>query len=199
MAGQRQSTIKARVPRCFVTIARTRWMESSIDGAARQAHERERRPFTAARQRGRRGGVNSAAPIGLNRWVNKPRSSSHSIACRRTRKRSSARSASHEPNRDRSDEPSKALLQTLGETREQYLERLRESPVHLCRLRFFGDEDRWTMAFYTYSHEAHEPCFFGSGDDHGAPEEALDVAAVYLPDARPSRARRFPRAGPRRW
>jgi len=97
------------------------------------------------------------------------------------------------------DEPSKALLQTLGETREQYLERLRESPVHLCRLRFFGDEDRWTMAFYTYSHEAYEPCFFGSGDDHGAPEEAFDVAAVYLPDARPSRARRFPRAGPRRW
>jgi hypothetical protein len=94
LARQRQSTITVRVPRCLVTIARTRWMESSIDGAARRARERERRPFTAARQRGRRGGVISAAPIGLKRWANKPRSSSHSIACRRTRKRSSASSAS---------------------------------------------------------------------------------------------------------
>jgi hypothetical protein len=28
------------------------------------------------------------------------------------------------------------------ETREEYLERLRNTPVHLCRLRYFGDE-RW--------------------------------------------------------
>lgn len=59
-----------------------------------RAHERERRPFTAAPQRGRRGGVISPAPMGRRRWANKPRSSSHSIACRRTRKRSSASSAS---------------------------------------------------------------------------------------------------------
>src|SRR5437870_5645262 len=29
------------------------------------------------------------------------------------------------------------------ETREEYLERLRNTPTHLCRLRYFGDEERW--------------------------------------------------------
>ena len=32
------------------------------------------------------------------------------------------------------------------ETREEYLERMRSTPVHLCRLRYFG-EDRWGFAF----------------------------------------------------
>lgn len=81
------------------------------------------------------------------------------------------------------EEPSEALLATLGETREQFLTRERQTPVHLCRLRFFGDENRWTMAFYTYSHEKYEPCVFDTGEDHGTPEEAFDTAAVYLPEA----------------
>src|SRR5918995_4211803 len=49
------------------------------------------------------------------------------------------------------------------ESREEHLERLRNTPTHLCRLRYFGDEDRWSMAFYTYSHETYEPCFFDTG------------------------------------
>ena len=69
-----------------------------------------------------------------------------------------------------------------GESREEHLERLRHTHTHLCRLRYFGDEDRWSMAFYTYSHEAYEPCFFNTGSDHGTPEEAFDTAAVYLQD-----------------
>jgi hypothetical protein len=35
------------------------------------------------------------------------------------------------------------------ETREEYTERLRNTPTHLCRLRYFGDEERWGFAFYT--------------------------------------------------
>jgi hypothetical protein len=66
-----------------------------------------------------------------------------------------------------------------GETREQYLERLRSCPTHLCRLRYLG-QDRWSVAFYTYSSERYEPCFFGSGEMIGTPEEGLDVGAVYL-------------------
>ena len=31
----------------------------------------------------------------------------------------------------------------FGESREEYIERLRNAPTHLCRLRYFGDEDRW--------------------------------------------------------
>jgi len=49
------------------------------------------------------------------------------------------------------------------EAREQYFERLRNSPLHLCRLRHFGP-DRWSLAFYTYSQERYEPAFFGSGE-----------------------------------
>ena len=53
-------------------------------------------------------------------------------------------------------------------------------PTHLVRLRFFGNEERWTLAFYTYSHETYEPTFFADGNDHGTPEAALDIGSVYL-------------------
>ncbi|HEY4792163.1 MAG TPA: hypothetical protein VIJ05_12690, partial [Actinomycetes bacterium] len=36
------------------------------------------------------------------------------------------------------------------ETREEFLERLRNTPTKLCRLRYFGGEDRWGFDFYTY-------------------------------------------------
>ena len=66
-----------------------------------------------------------------------------------------------------------------GETLEQYRERLRNFPMHLCRLRYCG-QDRWSVAFYTYSHEKYEPCVFGSGSFYGSSEEGLEVGAVYL-------------------
>lgn len=67
-----------------------------------------------------------------------------------------------------------------GESREKHIERLRNTPTHLCRLRYFGDENRWSMAFYTYSHEKYEPCIFDNGSWQGTPEEAFDTSAVYL-------------------
>jgi hypothetical protein len=70
----------------------------------------------------------------------------------------------------------------FGESREEYRERLRNFPLHLCRLRYFGDEDSWSMAFYTYSNEKYEPCVFGNGSFHGTPEEAFETSAVYLQD-----------------
>jgi hypothetical protein len=45
------------------------------------------------------------------------------------------------------DEPSPKLLEHTRETREQYMERLRSTPLHLCRLRHFS-EDRWSLAFF---------------------------------------------------
>ena len=67
-----------------------------------------------------------------------------------------------------------------GESREEHLTRLRNTPTHLCRLRYFGDENSWSMAFYTYSHEKYEPCVFDNGSWLGTPEEAFDTSAVYL-------------------
>jgi hypothetical protein len=67
----------------------------------------------------------------------------------------------------------------LNETREQYIERLRNTPTHLCRLRHF-DLNRWSVAFYTYSNEKYSPCIFPTGDWLGTVEDAFDIGAVYL-------------------
>jgi hypothetical protein len=67
-----------------------------------------------------------------------------------------------------------------GKSRKERIAQLREVPTHLCRLRYFGDEDRWSMAFYTYSNMKYEPCIFDNGSWHGTPEEALDTSSVYL-------------------
>ena len=67
------------------------------------------------------------------------------------------------------------------ESQEEYLDRLRNTPTHLCRLRYFGDEERWGFAFYTYSHERYELSVFPSGEFLGPPEDALRVSAeLYL-------------------
>jgi hypothetical protein len=67
------------------------------------------------------------------------------------------------------------------ETREEMTERLRNAPTHLCRLRYFGDENKWGFAFYTYSNEKYELSIFPNGDFFGTPEEAFTTSAeVYL-------------------
>lgn len=66
------------------------------------------------------------------------------------------------------------------ETREEWIERLRNTPSHLCRIRYFGNEESWSFAFYTYAHEKYEPSFLMSGADHGTPEEAFDTSAMFL-------------------
>ncbi len=69
----------------------------------------------------------------------------------------------------------------ISTTREEHIEKLRNTPTHLCRLRHFS-EDRWSVAFYTYSHMKYEPTFFENGSDNGTPEEGFEVGAVYLQD-----------------
>ena len=67
------------------------------------------------------------------------------------------------------------------ETREQVIERLRNTPTHLCRLRFFGKEEGWGWAFFTYSNEKYQLSMFPSGEFFGTPEEAFHLSAqMYL-------------------
>ena len=67
------------------------------------------------------------------------------------------------------------------ESREEYLERLRNTPTHLCRLRYFGDEEQWGFAFYSYANERYELSVFPSGEFQGTPEEAFQASAeAYL-------------------
>jgi hypothetical protein len=63
------------------------------------------------------------------------------------------------------------------ESREEHIERLRNTPTHLFRLRYFGDEDCWAFGFFSYSSETYGLCMLPSGDFYGTPEEALDAAA----------------------
>jgi hypothetical protein len=67
-----------------------------------------------------------------------------------------------------------------GEARDQWIARLRSIPMHLCRIRYFGDEERWSFAWYTYAHEKYEPSFLINGEDHGTPEEAFETSALFL-------------------
>jgi hypothetical protein len=61
------------------------------------------------------------------------------------------------------------------------MERLRNTPTHLCRLRYFGDEERWGFAFYAYSSERYELSVFPSDEFLEPPEEAFQVSAeAYL-------------------
>jgi hypothetical protein len=76
--------------------------------------------------------------------------------------------------------PTKGLLEITGETREDYLQRLRNAPIHLCRLRYFGDEEKWALAYYTYSNERYELTMYPSGDFYGTPEEAFEIGAAQL-------------------
>ena len=62
---------------------------------------------------------------------------------------------------------------------QQFLERLRAAPIHLCRLRYFA-EDRLSMALFTYSNERYEPSIFADGSFHGTPEKAFELAATYV-------------------
>jgi hypothetical protein len=66
------------------------------------------------------------------------------------------------------------------ETREEYIERMRTTPIHLCRLRYFGN-DHWGFAFFTYSNERYELSVFPNGDFFGQPEDAFILSAeIYL-------------------
>ena len=66
------------------------------------------------------------------------------------------------------------------ETREQYEERRRNTPTHLCRLRYFRDE-KWGFAFFTYSNEKYSLSMYANGEFFGQPEEAFHLAAqAYL-------------------
>jgi len=56
----------------------------------------------------------------------------------------------------------------------------RATPLHLCCLRYFGDEDRWGFSFYLYSSERYELAMFPSGGFLGSPEDALQAASLFL-------------------
>ena len=65
----------------------------------------------------------------------------------------------------------------MQETREEHIERLRNSPLHLGRLRYF-DKDKWGFAYYNFSNEKYELATHPDGEFFGKPEEAF-LASFY--------------------
>jgi len=65
------------------------------------------------------------------------------------------------------------------ETREEHIERMRNTPIHLCRLRYFGDKDEWGLAFYSYAHNGYETSVFPNGKFFDTPEMAIETAADF--------------------
>jgi hypothetical protein len=64
-------------------------------------------------------------------------------------------------------------------TKEEYIDRLRNTPTHLCRLRYFGDKDEWGLAFYSYAHNKYETSVFPNGEFFGIPELAVEASADF--------------------
>jgi hypothetical protein len=65
------------------------------------------------------------------------------------------------------------------ESREEYIDRLSNTPYHLFRLRYIGYEDSWELAFYSYAHEKYELSVFPTGEFTGTPEAAFETAAEF--------------------
>lgn len=59
-----------------------------------------------------------------------------------------------------------------------------EELLHLGRLRYFGNPDRWSFALYNDASETYEPTNFASGEAAGAPEDAIEliVPLIRQPD-----------------
>jgi len=60
------------------------------------------------------------------------------------------------------------------------IQRIKTTPIHLCRLGYLGNPERWTFAFYKYSTEGYEPSITIAGSFEATPEEAFDTGAVYF-------------------
>jgi hypothetical protein len=54
----------------------------------------------------------------------------------------------------------------MQETKEEHIERLLNSPLHLCRLRYF-DKDKWGFAYYNYSDEKFKLATYPDGEFFG--------------------------------
>ena len=65
-------------------------------------------------------------------------------------------------------------------TAEQWLQHVRDTPIHLIRLAYLGNSENWNLAFFTYSNEKYTKCVFPDGSFEGSPEDGFDIGAMYL-------------------
>ncbi len=66
-----------------------------------------------------------------------------------------------------------------GMSKAEFVQKQKTTPIHLCRLRYFGTDD-WGFSFYTYSHQKYELSIFPNGAFFGKPEEAFLASSMYF-------------------
>jgi hypothetical protein len=71
------------------------------------------------------------------------------------------------------------LKPPAGQTREDWLEQLRNTPTHLCRIRYCGSGNLWNFAWYSYAHEKYENSLLITGLPSGTPEEAFETSTLF--------------------
>ena len=76
------------------------------------------------------------------------------------------------------EEPRQDWPEDFPETREEYIERMRNKPIHLCRLRYYVD-DEWGISFYSYAHNKYETSVFPNGKFFDTPELAMEASAEF--------------------
>ncbi len=67
----------------------------------------------------------------------------------------------------------------VTESREEYMARRRNTPWRLFRLRYFGYNQKWGLAFYSYSQNKYETSVYPDGEFFGTPEVAFQTAAEF--------------------
>ena len=65
------------------------------------------------------------------------------------------------------------------ESKEEHIDRMRKTPVHLGQLRYFGDEELWGLAFYSYADNKYVTTAFPDGKFFGTPELAVETSAGF--------------------
>ncbi len=65
------------------------------------------------------------------------------------------------------------------ETKEKYIEKLRNDPIKLCRIRYFI-ENRWSFSYFSYSNMQYEPSVLDNGTFFGTLEEAFESSTMHL-------------------
>lgn len=67
----------------------------------------------------------------------------------------------------------------FSETREEHIERMRNTPFHLFRLKYLGNMEEWGLSFYSYAQNKYEESVLPNGSFYASPEEALETAAEF--------------------
>ncbi len=66
-----------------------------------------------------------------------------------------------------------------SQTRDEFLEKHRNTPMQICRLRHFS-KDSWSTAYFSYASMKFESTMLEDGSFTGTPEQCFEASAMLL-------------------